>query len=610
MNDQANTPQPQELDPVKPELNTLTILKPRPFRRLVSTIGNLPTVFVESLSLTEMLAYIQSYLENTVIPAVNDNAAAVAELQAFVVKTMNEIITEVNNFETQVKADNEVFQAKIEGMQTAFEEVITNKQTTFENTITEQQTNFQNSITTQQSTFETTIDGKITTLQNQFAALKEYCENYLNNLDYQTVIENKFDELVSDGTVEGWVTSKLGEHPVYGFKTIADFEQQIQEYDDRYPVDTVLYFGGVDSLGQLPGAFIVQTRATGIVYDGKNNIALPEMPAVYLKRIDPEMPKGTIYGVLWGDQGHANGYQWLNKVMSALLGIGEKAYQFGDSRTAWNVSNTGYNVSSRVDVLISQHPDITDLLILVPFSATSASQIETYAENMQTQIQTIQSTHPDVNIHTGYIPDYSMNVNFSLRKLKSDIVAAMRAVCDTNNVLWLNNMPYGYNNIQTATHPAAFSDQIARNLISSLKGIPFFATINLTLANAAVSGVNVTQSSATLVGYQLGDQITVRLSGTAVWKRESGESILNINPEFSIPTNNFIMGTGKLLTPISFQEQYGDNGESTRNYTWGYNVGNLKLTAEPASEYSDTSLILGNRRAKFKGVFTGYALDF
>lgn len=52
-----------------------------PFKRMCVTIGNLPTSFVESMSYYECLCWLVDYLENTVIPTINNNAEAVIELQ-------------------------------------------------------------------------------------------------------------------------------------------------------------------------------------------------------------------------------------------------------------------------------------------------------------------------------------------------------------------------------------------------------------------------------------------------------------------------------------------------------------------------------------------------
>ena len=56
----------------------------KPFRNFCMTIGALPTSYLESMSYYEMLAWLCKYLENTVNPAINNNAEALKELQSYV----------------------------------------------------------------------------------------------------------------------------------------------------------------------------------------------------------------------------------------------------------------------------------------------------------------------------------------------------------------------------------------------------------------------------------------------------------------------------------------------------------------------------------------------
>lgn len=62
-------------------LKTIDTVDMSPFKKLVMTIGELPTSFVESMTYYEALAWFVNYLETVIIPTVNNNAEAVEELQ-------------------------------------------------------------------------------------------------------------------------------------------------------------------------------------------------------------------------------------------------------------------------------------------------------------------------------------------------------------------------------------------------------------------------------------------------------------------------------------------------------------------------------------------------
>lgn len=65
-------------------MKTIETLDSSPFKHLIMTIGELPASYVESMTYYEMLAWLCNYVQKTVIPAVNNNAEAVAEIQQWI----------------------------------------------------------------------------------------------------------------------------------------------------------------------------------------------------------------------------------------------------------------------------------------------------------------------------------------------------------------------------------------------------------------------------------------------------------------------------------------------------------------------------------------------
>lgn len=71
----------------------------RPFTKFLMTIGELPSSYLVSMTYEEQLLWFCNYLQNTVIPVVNNNAAAVIELQQFVSSYFEnlDVQEEINN---------------------------------------------------------------------------------------------------------------------------------------------------------------------------------------------------------------------------------------------------------------------------------------------------------------------------------------------------------------------------------------------------------------------------------------------------------------------------------------------------------------------------------
>ena len=129
------------------ELKTVETVDTSPFKKLVVTIGELPTSFVESMTYYELLAWFTNYLQNTIIPAVNNNGECVTELQNKFVDLTNATKAEIEEFETN-----------------------------------------------------------ITALYNQ---LKNYVDTYFDTLDVQTEVNNKLDAMVLDGTLSNIINQEI-----------------------------------------------------------------------------------------------------------------------------------------------------------------------------------------------------------------------------------------------------------------------------------------------------------------------------------------------------------------------------------------------------------------
>ena len=114
--------------------------KLKPFKRFCMSIGELPSSYMETMSYYEMILWFIGFLQNQVIPTVNNNANAVEELQELYIE------------------------------------------------------------------------------------LKNYVDNYFDNLDVQEEINNKLDEMAEDGTLADIISQYLQFTFVYGFDTVSDMK--------------------------------------------------------------------------------------------------------------------------------------------------------------------------------------------------------------------------------------------------------------------------------------------------------------------------------------------------------------------------------------------------
>lgn len=100
-------------------MSNLNELRPvgslNPFGRFCCTIGNLPSSYMSSLNYEEQLMWFCDYLENTVIPGVNQNAEAVLELQNLYIELKNYVDNYFENLDVQQEINKKLDEMSQDG---------------------------------------------------------------------------------------------------------------------------------------------------------------------------------------------------------------------------------------------------------------------------------------------------------------------------------------------------------------------------------------------------------------------------------------------------------------------------------------------------------------
>ena len=80
----------------------------RPFTRMIATIGQIPTSYLISMSYEEQLIWLCNYLEKTVIPAIDNNAEALEEVQKLFIELKDYVDNYFDNLDVQEEIDNKL----------------------------------------------------------------------------------------------------------------------------------------------------------------------------------------------------------------------------------------------------------------------------------------------------------------------------------------------------------------------------------------------------------------------------------------------------------------------------------------------------------------------
>lgn len=91
--------------PNNPQSNVQNL---QPFTKFCVTIGAIPASYSQSLTFEEQILWLCDFLQNTVIPTINNNAEAVRELQNLYIELKNYVDNYFNNLDVQGEINNKL----------------------------------------------------------------------------------------------------------------------------------------------------------------------------------------------------------------------------------------------------------------------------------------------------------------------------------------------------------------------------------------------------------------------------------------------------------------------------------------------------------------------
>ena len=94
---------------------TIEAAKLRPFSKFIMSIGELPTSYLDSLSYAEQITWFCDYLQNHVIPAINNNASALEEVQTLMTQLQEYVDNYFTNLDVQEEINNKLDQMATDG---------------------------------------------------------------------------------------------------------------------------------------------------------------------------------------------------------------------------------------------------------------------------------------------------------------------------------------------------------------------------------------------------------------------------------------------------------------------------------------------------------------
>lgn len=128
-----------------------------PFKRMVLSLGTLPSAFYDTMTYYESLVYLYEYLTNEVIPTVNNNGDAVEELQTKYIELKSYIDNYFDNLDVQEEINQKLDEMALDGSLTNL----------IKNYIDPLQEEFENSINYQFNNYKQEVNNSLITIDNK-----------------------------------------------------------------------------------------------------------------------------------------------------------------------------------------------------------------------------------------------------------------------------------------------------------------------------------------------------------------------------------------------------------------------------------------------------------
>lgn len=467
--------------------------------RIVATFGMLPTSYKEAMTYEEQILWICKYLEETLLPALNNNAEALKELQTL------------------------------------------------------------------------------------FTALKDYVDNYFDNLDVQEEINNKLDAMAESGELQDIITAYLQAKGVLGFDT----KNALKAAENLIDGSITRTLGNTNYLNG-DGAFyrIRPLRNTDVV-DDINIIALTNYPTLIaelipnaaaetlqenidtleeetdekIAEINENLADGIVvllgdsYGILNTDGSHA-WTSWGDK-LAQMRGWthGVDYFNFCTGNSGLTVENNNYYSNlSQNDSVITDKTKVKTFIIAGGYNDNyyfSGSNDDTiYDTKLQELVTYIKNNYPNAKIFMGLIGNTNALNGTGIRGIIiNHALKGYAKIQNYENCCYMHNLEaimhrYDYF-ITDGVHPNnAGATMIASAINSCVYGSgfkPIFETNQITF------------SSATINIAQIGSNLELSLTGSCYPTIPASTGLLVFETTYNIPnTTKYLRSVSDPYSRIPF----------------------------------------------------------
>ena len=319
----------------------------------------------------------------------------------------------------------------------------------------------------------------IQNLYNAFVTLKDYVDNYFDNLDIQKEIDNKLDEMAASGELADIIAQYLKVASVLAYDTRASLKSA-----DNLVNGSITRTLGETTYNDGKGSYYkIRTITSSDVIDDNNILALANFPTLIAEKIiDYRMNQaesninsintslnriinkkyiivGDSYAEGYTSDGNVTGWAELLK---NLLGLNSTNCTIVH-RGGCGFTPTNNTYTDLINTL-SNDSNVTDIIVAGGYNDRNASYESILAGSLAFKTA-CNTKFPNATIYLGFIGFTNTNERYSFNKCRNYYVS----MASQHGYNYLNNVEYSLRN----TYDAFASDnyhpnQIGQNKISQM----------------------------------------------------------------------------------------------------------------------------------------------
>ena len=324
-------------------------------------------------------------------------------------------------------------------------------------------------------------------LQSLFVELKDYVDNYFDNLDVQEEIDNKLDEMAESGELAEIIAQYLEVSCILAFDT----KSALKSADNLIDGSITKTIGEVSYNDGKGNFYKIRTLTNVDVIDDDNLLALANYPTLVAEKL-PDYKINTINSeintinntltrmntrkvIIIGDSYANRTNSWADRLQTELNLSNENCVIKRVSGVGFYATQNDVNFSTMVvDNISIPGNEVTDIIVCGGYNDRNATD-EQLSAAFNTFNTVVKTSYPNAKIHVGFVGWADLDVGTANEW--ADIVNTLAYcriryinICTEHpEVHYLNNVEYTLHDISlldtTGFHPTADGHkELAKNI--------------------------------------------------------------------------------------------------------------------------------------------------